>query len=139
MAFRLALRPRSGRGAVVRRPAFRVSEGAHCQANGIDCGAVRQGGRQVAPRPAPGRRRTRHADATARRQRAPRVERLAADRFTDPSDVWAEAVRDRLHNAQTTEAVNDALRQVIAGIWSRYEQGSLRAEFELRADGPTTV
>jgi hypothetical protein len=53
--------------------------------------------------------------------------------------VWAETVRDRRHNAQTAEAVNDALRQVIARIWRRYEQGSLRAEFELRADGPTTV
>jgi hypothetical protein len=73
------------------------------------------------------------------------AEALASEWTADTSQTTAyyktvaDAVKDRLNKADTAQAVNDALREVVAGIWITYDQGSLRAEFELRADGPVSL
>jgi hypothetical protein len=47
-----------------------------------------------------------------------------------------DLVADRIRQADGAEALNDALAQVIAGIWASIDSDRLRAEFELRPDAP---
>ncbi len=46
-----------------------------------------------------------------------------------------DVVRDRIRQAEGTKALNDALSQVVAGIWASAGDGQLHAEFQLREDG----
>lgn len=46
-----------------------------------------------------------------------------------------DVVRGRIRQAEGAKPLNDALSQVVAGIWSSFKNGQLHAEFELRPDG----